>query len=77
MKKNFHVFRNDVLSDYDAFDLSRLIKKKDISPREAILAAIERAKLAAPYLDAVEIDCYDEALQNGIIERSGVFANVP
>lgn len=77
MTKTIHAFSNDVLGDLDAVGLAALIRSGDIHPREAIEAAIARARLVEPHLNAIELDTFEQALQSADSRPAGIFAGVP
>lgn len=75
--KRIHAFSNDALSDLDATGIAQRIQSKEVSVHEVVQAAIARAQLVNPSLNAIEMDCFERASkQNGYIEH-GVFAGVP
>ena len=77
--KPVHAFRDDALGDLDATALAARIRAGDISAREAAAAAIARAGLVEPHINAIHIDSFDVALQHAekTPPRHGVFAGVP
>ena len=48
-------------ADYDALGLGELIAKKQVTPQEALEAAIERIEAVNPRINAVVQKAYDEA----------------
>jgi len=73
-----HAFESDILHDFDAVELANLLKTKAISQKEVIEAAIKRAQKVDPQLNAVELDCYDNALHQAKFSPSpGYFSGVP
>lgn len=77
MTKTIHAFSNDALGDLDAIGLAALIRSGEIRPREAIEAAIARARLVEPHLNAIELDAFEQALQAADSRPVGIFAGVP
>jgi amidase len=75
--KTTHAFTNDVLSDLDGVAIAELIKSKKIQPKEAVAAAIERAKKVNPEINSIIIDCHDKALREADQHTKGFFAGVP
>ncbi len=75
--RTVHAFTDDVLADHDATALADLIRRGEISAREAVEAAIRRARALDPHLNAVELPLYEEALQAAHRVGSGPFAGVP
>ena len=57
-----------------ALALAAQIRARELSPREAVEAAIERAEAENPRLNFLVTECYDRALAR---EPSGPFAGVP
>ncbi|GGC59088.1 amidase [Hoyosella rhizosphaerae] len=56
-----HVFSDDALGDLDAVGVAESIRRKDISVREAIDAAISRTERIEPVLNAVQFADFDRA----------------
>ncbi|WP_411691186.1 amidase [Acinetobacter gandensis] len=75
--KRIHAFRNDVLSDLDAVAIAQLIQTKQASVQEITEAAIQRAQFVNPSLNAIELDCFEQALNNKTYIEHGTFAGVP
>lgn len=76
--KTCHAFESDILQDHDAVELANLLKTKAISQEEVVEASIQRAKKVDPLLNAVEFDCYEQALQQSRFSPSpGYFSGVP
>lgn len=82
--KTIHSFSDDVLQDYDGVELANLIKNRDVSVAEVTAAAIARAKLVNGHLNAVEFECYDQAMRESQrltkqqdVAAKGPFAGVP
>lgn len=72
-----HAFTNDVLADHDAVALADLIRRGEISAREAADAAIARAGKVDAHLNAVELAIYERAQASASQAAQGVFAGVP
>lgn len=64
-------------TQYDATGLANLIKKGDISAKEALQAAIDRANEINPSLNAIIHRFDDKALANSEQLPDGVFTGVP
>ena len=75
--KVVHAFGHDVLGDADGTELARLIRKKEISAREACEAAVRRAQLMQPLLNAVQCEDFERALASADRIDEGPFAGVP
>jgi amidase len=69
-----HAFTDDALSDHDAVAIADLIRKGEISAREAADAAIARAEKVEPELNAVVFAEYDR-LEPSTVD--GLLAGVP
>ena len=69
MSKKVSAFSNDVLGIRDAVEIAQLIKSKKISSAEVIRAAIERAEIVNPDLNAFVLKTYDQA-KNKILQDS-------
>ncbi len=74
---SFSSFRDDALGRLDAVGISARISGGEISAREAVGAAIERAKTSQPALNAVAFEDYDRALERCESRYAGVFSGVP
>ncbi len=84
MNKNntVHAFCDDILADHDGVALAGLLRSKAISPKEVVEATIARANKVEPELNAIEVDCYERALQQAATQQTtasgaGFFAGVP
>lgn len=77
LKKKVHAFTDDALSEMDAVDIAQRIKQKEITPEEAVLAAIERAQSVNPQINAIVTELYDKALEISKQNLEGPFAGVP
>ncbi|MCB9190377.1 MAG: amidase [Flavobacteriales bacterium] len=75
--KKVHVFRDDALGELDAVGIAERISKKEITPKEAVAAAIERAKDANPSINAIVTELYDRALKESESVVAGPFSGVP
>jgi len=69
-----HAFTDDALADHDAVAVADLIRKGEISAREAADAAIARAEKVEPELNAVVFAAYDR-LEPSMVD--GPLAGVP
>lgn len=72
-----HAFCNDALSDHDATALAGLIRKGKLSSREAVAAAIERARKVEPLLHGLAHTDFEGALRASSRPVQGRFAGVP
>lgn len=75
--KKIHAFRDDALADHDAVALANLLGNKEISQHDVVTAVIERANLLNPQLNAIQLDCFEQAMQQPkhVIHR--FFSGVP
>ena len=53
---------DEVYAQYDGLGLAELVRKKEITPRELVEAAINRIEQLNPRLNAVILKMYDRAL---------------
>ncbi|MFT4299519.1 MAG: amidase [Aeromicrobium sp.] len=76
-----HAFGDDALGDLDAVGVAEAISRGDLSPAEAVEAAIVRAEAVDPALNAIVSRDYERARVNAAASRGrrteGVFAGVP
>lgn len=72
-----HAFRDDALGDLDATGVAARIASGEVSPREVVEAAIERAELVQGPLNGIQFADFDRALRQADTPRTGVFAGVP
>lgn len=76
--KTCHAYVSDVLADHDAVALANLLRNKQVSQSELVEAAIARAELVDPQLNAVEVECYDKAKKQAANKLSkSFFSGVP
>jgi amidase len=83
---------NDAMGDCDATALAKRIADKEVSATEVLEAAITRAELANPKLNAIVTDCFDQAREQALentqshsgnsqqtnsLQKSGAFSGVP
>jgi amidase len=68
---------DDVLGTADAVEISRRIRAKEIHPREAVDAAISRARRVNPLLNAIATPLFDSARKEAEVPHTGTFAGVP
>lgn len=76
-KTRISAFYNDELGTLDAVGVAQKISKKEISAAEAIDAAIARARLANPKLNAIVTETFDLARKQIKNIVPGPFAGVP
>lgn len=72
-----NAFTDDALGDADATEVARLVRTRAISSTEACEAAIRRAELVQPQVNAVECADYERALAAAAHPLPGRFAGVP
>jgi amidase len=72
-----HAFCDDALGKADATEVARRIRQREISVKEAVSAAIERAERLNPRLNAIVTPLFDRALELASEAPSGVFGGVP
>ncbi len=72
-----HAFGSDALGDHDGVALAELIRTKDLSPREVVAAAVERAQAVDPAIGAIAAYSFDAALEASTDAVSGAFGGVP
>jgi len=77
--KNIHAFDVGLLGKMDATEIAAQIKNKEISSKEAVVCAIERAKKLDPTLNAIVANRYKSALEEAESNSlgKGCFAGVP
>ena len=56
--KKVHSFTDDALGELDAVAIAQRIKNKEISPKEAVSASIERANVVNPHINAIVTERY-------------------
>lgn len=76
---SFHTFTDDALGTHDAVGLTSAMAAGDVSPKEVVEAALDRADTAGPVLNAVVERIDDRAREAAAAARpgEGVFAGVP
>ncbi|PTR25585.1 amidase [Rhodococcus sp. OK519] len=72
-----HTFRDDALGDLDATGVAARIASGEVSAREAVQAALERADLVQGRLNGIQVRDFDRALLQAEAPQAGVFAGVP
>jgi len=72
-----HAFSDNVLGDHDAVGLAELIRRGDVSSRELVVAAIERAEKVEPVLRAIAAECFQRALDAAEHPAPGFFSGIP
>lgn len=76
-QKRLHAFGPDVMLDHDAVGLAQLIAKRELSASEVCDAAIARAKVIDPHLQAIQLECFAAAQAQTHQRSQGAFAGVP
>ncbi|MCB9192833.1 MAG: amidase [Flavobacteriales bacterium] len=77
MTNRTSAFTNDALGNHDASGVAEAISKKEISPEEAIEAAIQRAEKVNDQLNAIVLRTYEDARQVENLNKDGAFFGVP
>lgn len=77
MTSRVHAFGNDALGDLDSVGVAAAIASGSISAREAAEAAIARAALVNPALNAIQHPDFDRGLTAADRPAAGVFSGVP
>src|SRR4051794_14118841 len=72
-----HAFSDDALGELDAVGLAAEIRSGNVSPSEAVEAAITRAQTVDPVLGAIAAECFERARADAQRTTSGFFAGVP
>lgn len=72
-----HAFGDDALAEYDAVGLAEEIRARRISPGEVADAAIARAKVVDPQLNALACADFDRARERSWRHDDAFFAGVP
>ncbi|MBB3039906.1 amidase [Hoyosella altamirensis] len=74
-----HAFTDDVLGDADAVGIAQRIRSRDISPAEALEAAISRAQSVNGPLNAIQVPAFSRARDSlrGGAHPDGEFGCVP
>jgi len=70
-------FCDDALGKADAVEIALRISRGEISPKEAVDAAIKRANKVNPIINAIVTDRFDQARQQSLSAGTGVFSGVP
>lgn len=77
MSKIISAYTDDALGMMDATAVAEAIAKKEISAKEAVEAAIERAEKVNPALNAIVLKTYDDALNIAKPSNRGALYGVP
>jgi Asp-tRNA(Asn)/Glu-tRNA(Gln) amidotransferase A subunit family amidase len=77
MVTNISARTNDAIADHDGSALARLIEAGEISAADLVAAAIERAQLVEPMLNAIVATNYEQALELAKPSPTGAFGGVP
>ena len=72
-----HAFRDDALGDLDTVGLVARIQSRAVSVPEVVEAAVARAELVDPVLNAIAHRAFDRAVAEARSPRGGFFAGVP
>lgn len=75
--QRIHAFRDDALGDLDATGVAARIASGEVSAREVVQAAIDRAESVQPTLNAVQTRDFERALRRSDAPGDGVFSGVP
>lgn len=74
---NIHAFDLGVLGTMDATAVAAAIQAKELTPKEAIACAVQRAQKVEPVLNAIASNCFDTVLEQEAFPSQGCFAGVP
>lgn len=77
MTARIHAFGDDALGDLDTVGVAAAIAEGHISPCEAAEAAISRASVVNPTLNAVQLPDFERALSAADRPSPGIFSGVP
>lgn len=77
MVTNISARTADAIADHDGTALARLIAAGEISTADVVAAAIERAQLVEPTLNAIVATDYEQALELAKRNPKGAFGGVP
>ncbi|WP_137722786.1 amidase [Prescottella subtropica] len=72
-----HAFRDDALGEFDATGVAARIASGEVSAREVMEAAIERAESVQGPLNGIQARDFERALRSADMPRPGVFSGVP
>lgn len=72
-----HVFREDALGQHDTVGLVEALARGELTPVEAVEAAIARIEAVNPALNAMAVRTYDTALRIARDPKPGFFSGVP
>ncbi|MCD9197378.1 amidase [Aeromicrobium wangtongii] len=72
-----HAFCDDALGDLDSVGVAAAVAAGDISAREAAQAAVDRAAVVNPTLNAIQHPDFDRGLARSDGPLSGILAGVP
>lgn len=73
MGKRVSAFTNDVMGEMDATELAAAIASKQISVDEVLEAAIKRAEMVNPDLNAIALRMYERARKGGNLSKGGLY----
>lgn len=72
-----HAFKDDVLADHDATELSKLLKNKEIDINEVLTSTIQRAQSINPSLNAIAAEKFDSVLKQKYVLNDSFFSGIP
>lgn len=72
-----HAFRDDALGDLDATAVAARIANGEVSAREVVQAAIDRAESVQGSLNGIQVRDFERALRRADAPAAGVFRGVP
>lgn len=72
-----HAFCNDVLDHHDGVALGALVRRREISPREVLEAAVERARRVNPALQAIAHEAFEQPVSAPELDPQAPFPGVP
>ncbi|HOO72257.1 MAG TPA: amidase [Spirochaetota bacterium] len=76
-KKRISAFGDDALGTLDGVGIAGKIASREISPQEAVQAAIARAEKVNAQLNAIVAPTYESAITKAAAPQEGVFSGVP
>jgi amidase len=72
-----HAYGDDALGDLDAVGLAEAIRHRRRSIPEVVDAAIARTERVSTELNALAVECFEQARAQAVAPRGGYFAGVP
>lgn len=72
-----HAFGEDALGRYDATELQRAVRRREVSPEELATAAMERARRVNPKLGALAFEAFDRPTTSRLVDLDAPFHGLP